>query len=110
METVTGKESTELADSAVHTSEPASGQDGPGQTMTGLELISDSFLQARRRRARAKLQEPKTTWVWDRTHQAWMEVIESPVVEALPGGNDTTTPNSVLIQELSAAPVPVLPL
>jgi vacuolar-type H+-ATPase subunit H len=104
MEIVTGQESTELVDAAVRGDETGLAHDRPEQTPAGLELISEQLLRIRRRRERVRLPEPKSTWVWDRTRQAWMEIIEKPAPDILPGGNGSRGPDSPLLQEPSALP------
>jgi len=104
MEIVTGQESTELVDAAVREDETGLAHDRSEQAIAGLELISEQLLRIRRRRERVKLPEPKSTWVWDRTRQAWVEIIEKPVAEILPGGNGSKEPVSFPHEEPSVPP------
>jgi vacuolar-type H+-ATPase subunit H len=107
MEIVTGQGSTDGIDPAIRVGEAVPGQDLPEQVTTGIQLLSPSSIRARRRRSYAKLPGPKTTWVWDRTRQAWMEIIESPAGQDLPG-SDPPAPEAASIHtsSLVLAPLP----
>ena len=90
MQTLIWRKSTKRANQTMVEDQWASNLGDLVSTTPGLELEQEE----------AKQSQPRTTWIWDRNKQAWVETNEAPVIE------EHLSANSIESTELKTPPQP----
>jgi len=107
METITGRNSRKPANQAVEEGQRASQPGELGGTLIGTELVREPESSSKFGWEDAKEAEPRTTWVWDREKEAWVETMEKPTVEELSRANGSATTGPIVLRQPSATPASV---
>ena len=107
MPVITWRKSSKRANHVVGEDQLALQPSELGATTTGVESVQEAESSGKFGWEDAKQSKPRTTWVWDRSKQAWVEICEKPTMEELPSANGPADMGIIAPPQPSATPASV---
>jgi len=107
MPVITWRKSSKRANHVVVEDQLALQPSELGATTTGVEPVQEAESSGKFGWEDAKQTKPRTTWVWDRSKQAWVEICEKPTMEELPSANGPADMGIIAPPQPSATPASV---